>query len=70
MEYQRYNGGGLFTDDTVRVLNKRYVQDRESLDMLADSIGRSPRTLRRLFQQLDLDRRKTGPVPRAVTKED
>ena len=71
MEFQKYNGGRLFGDADIALLNQRYVQDGEALDMLADTIGRSPRTLRRMFADLDLERRKPGPAPRvAVTTQD
>ncbi len=68
MEFQKYNGGRLFGDADIVVLNKRYVQDGEPLDELAATIGRAPRTLRRMFLELDLDQRKRGPAPR-VTAE-
>jgi hypothetical protein len=61
--FQRYEGGRLFTDGDLAVLSERYIAG-EPIDELAKSIGRSGRTLNRLFRDIGAPERPRGPQPR------
>jgi AraC-like DNA-binding protein len=61
MAFVRFRDGDtLVTDDSIRVANMKYMSG-VPLDTLAANLGKSTRTMRRHFNELDGDHRPRGP---------